>query len=661
MKAFLTLVFLLFVFPAVLHAQPETAGAPVVYADASGRYQLAYPRSWQLRKRGDGTEATFYPGTPSPAASAIVTLTSQVLSEQLKDLKLTAYGGLDSMWRRIQRMPRAQVLGLEQQDFGSYEEVRYEYSYLPGPPAAARTHVVGRRIWRGGYQFQIEYRGEIQEDGRYFAEGKQLVGSFAFTEKSWPSRRYAAQMCDDKLYGIAAIRYHNGNWEDDCRTIHEFANNDLTDAPVVHRQALPFQSYALAKGFDNCLYSVTKAPTDAPELVYRYDPATRKGAYTAWRLPPQGPDNVWISAATDDKGDLFFMTSDANRLIKVSPATGVVTPIWYVDPIQKAPFYPTIAFSGAGTHGNFCLDDANTMYLVYSTDGSLLKIDLKTQRPTPEMMPLGGLPKKGGYSDLLMQNDRAGRRRLYLAGPKSVYKVDLARKRATLVRKGTYTDLAGCNLFRIVPRPAPAPPPPTTALWRGRVLNAATYQPLPQAQLRLGLSGFGKVVRLSPEGAFSYAAKPGVTHSYRAQLTGYIAADSTWMAAPGSLVRDILLQPLAVGATVQLDNVQFEQGQAVLLPTSFSALDKLVSLMTENPRMTIELRGHTDNVGPPEKNVVLSEQRVGTVKEYLVGHGIGEARISGIGLGGAQPAASNDQEYTRKLNRRVEFRITGLQ
>ncbi|MFC7666818.1 hypothetical protein ACFQT0_04835 [Hymenobacter humi] len=446
----------------------------------------------------------------------MVTLTTQVLPDSQRDLKLTAAGGQDTVWSSIQRLPRAQVLSVEQQDIGSYEEVRYEYTYAPITSAPGRTHVVGRRVWRGGLQFQVEYRGDASQDSRYLADGRQLVASFAFTEKSWPSRRYSAQMCDDKLYGIAAIRYTNGNWEDDCRTIHEFAHNDLTEAPVVHRQVLPFQSYALAKGFDNCLYSVTKAPTDAPEFVYRYDPATRKGAYTSWRLPAQGPDVTWISAATDERGDLYFLTSDANQ-VKVSPANGTVTPIWYVDPLKKAPFYPSISFSGAGTHGNFCLDDSNTMYLVYSTDGSLLKVTLPTQRPNPDLMPLSGLPERGGYSDLLMQNDEAGRRRLYLAGPKAVYKVDLARRRATRVRKGTYTDLAGCNLFRIVPRPAPAPPPPATASWRGRVLNADTYQPLPQAQLRLGLSGFGKLVKLGPQGTFSYPAKPGLTYTYRAQ------------------------------------------------------------------------------------------------------------------------------------------------
>ena len=83
------------------------------------------------------------------------------------------------------------------------------------------------------------------------------------------------QRCDNKLYAIAALRRVGGHWEDDCQTLHEFRDSNLSAPPVVHRRVLPFQSYALAKGFDNCLYSVTKAPTDPPEYVYRYDPATQ--------------------------------------------------------------------------------------------------------------------------------------------------------------------------------------------------------------------------------------------------------------------------------------------------------------------------------------------------------------------------------------------------
>jgi outer membrane protein OmpA-like peptidoglycan-associated protein len=653
-------VFLLFVLlasPVVLRAQGETP--TVSYTDAQGRYQLRYPAAWLLHRQGGDAGASFSPDDQRFPATA--TFSTRPLSEAQQNRQLIPAGGLDSLWRSVRELPGAVVLRLGQHNFGPYDELRYDYTYAPAPPAA-RQHVVGRQLWRGGYEFKVEYRAATSQDARHLAEGRQLVESFIFIANPtpFPSRRYADQVCDDKMYGIAATRIAGDQVLDDCRSIHEFNTNDLTRRPTVHRQVLPFQSYALAKGFDNCLYSATKAPTDTPEYVFRYDPVRREGRYTTWRLPAQGPDVSWISGATDDQGNLYFLTSDAQKLVRINPSDNSVVTLWTTDPLRRAPFYPAISFDGAGSHGNFCLDDAHTMYLVYSTDATLLKIDLKTRRAFPDLLPIEGLPRRGGYSDLLMQNDPQGRRRLYLAGPKSLYTVDLAKHRATLVRRGTYTDLAGCNLFRVVPRPVPVPPPAATATWRGRVLDARTLKPLPQAQLRFGPAGDDRLVHLSPQGTFAYSAPTGRAGVARAQLAGYLAADSSWTAEPGPLVRDILLRPFAVGATQQLNNVQFEQGKAVLLPSSFPALDQLNTLLTDNPRLTIELRGHTDNVGPPEKNLLLSQQRVATVKAYLVEHGIAGERITGVGFGGTQPAANNSQEATRKLNRRVEFRVTGL-
>ena len=657
MQVMLTLL-LLATTQLALRAQPVPPLA--VFTDAQARCQLTYPRTWTPRRLAGGTGATF--SAPGAAPAPVVLLTVQPLPDDRRDLRLLGAGRPDSVLGRVLRLPQVEVRHLDQRDAGSYDELTYDYTYAP-PAPAARAHVLGRQLWRGGYEFRVEYRADAGQDGRSLAEGQQLVASFAFPAAAWPSRRYADQLCDGKMYGIAALRQTDGRWEDDCRTIHEFATDDPTAAPKVHRRVLPFQSYALAKGFDNCLYSVTKAPTNTPEKVYRYDPAKRQGAYTAWQLPAQGPENVWISAATDDRGDLYFITSDAHLMVKVSPHEDRVSVVWAADPLQKAPFYPYIGFASAGTHGNFCLDDANTVYQVYSTDGSLLKVDLTTLRPFPERMALSGLPARGGYSDLLMQNDAAGRRRLYLAGPHALYQVDLARHQATRLRGGTYTDLAGCNLFRVVTHrpPTPAPAPPATATWEGRVLDAATLRPLPQAQLRLNRPETGTAVLLSAQGTFSYTTAPGRTFAYHAQHPGYFTTDSTWTSAPGPLMRDILLQPLAVGTTQQLSTVQFEQGKAALLPASYAGLDQLVGLMVENPGLTIELRGHTDNVGPPEKNVVLSEQRVAAVKAYLADHGVATARITGLGFGGAQPIASNEQEATRRLNRRVEFRIVGLE
>ena len=661
MKVFLTLALLL--SRAVLLAQP--APPPPAYSDARGRYQLACPPTWQAHPRAKGPatgpEATFAPA--DAPGSALAALTVRPLPDEQRNRPLHDPDAADSVLRRIQQLPGVEVLEFALRPAAGYDELRYDYTYRPaGPATGPRLHVLGRQLWRSGYELRLEYRGPAALDGRYLAEARQLVASFAFTPAPWPSRRYADQLCNDKMYGIAALRRRGGDWEDDCRTIHEFSVTDPAAPPTVHRQALPFQSYALAKGFDNCLYAVSKAPTDAPERVYRYDPATRRGAYTTWVLPPQGPEIVWISAATDDQGDLYFLTSDANQLVRVRPYDGQVTVLWTADPLRTAPYFPYIGFASAGTHANFCLDDAHTMYFVYSTDGALLKVDLATRQPAPEALALTGLPARGGYSDLLLQNDAAGRRRLYLAGPHALYQVDLARRRATRVRAGTYTDLAGCNLFRVVASAPVAPPrPPAVATWRGRVLDAATARPLPEAQLRLEVADSGTAVLLGLQGAFTHATAPGRTYEYHAQHPGYFPADSTWQATPGLLVRDILLRPLAVGSTQQLANVQFEQGRAVLLPASFRALDRFVALLIDNPGLRIELRGHTDNVGPPGKNVVLSYQRVDAVKAYLANHGVAPGRIIGQGFGGAQPLASNEQEATRQLNRRVEFRIMSLQ
>lgn len=117
------------------------------------------------------------------------------------------------------------------------------------------------------------------------------------------------------------------------------------------------------------------------------------------------------------------------------------------------------------------------------------------------------------------------------------------------------------------------------------------------------------------------------------------------------------LQPVAVGTTVNLKDVLFEQGKTNLLPPSYPELDLVVSFLASNPKVKIELAGHTDNRGIPAQNVKLSQARVEKVKAYLVSRGIERRRISGKGYGGSKPIASNDTEETRQLNRRVEFTI----
>ncbi len=117
------------------------------------------------------------------------------------------------------------------------------------------------------------------------------------------------------------------------------------------------------------------------------------------------------------------------------------------------------------------------------------------------------------------------------------------------------------------------------------------------------------------------------------------------------------LQPIEVGATVNLKSVLFQQGTPNLLPESNEELDEVVEFLKLNPKVEIELSGHTDNRGVHEHNVKLSLKRVEVVKAYLVSKGISGRRIDGKGHGGSKPIADNKTEATRRLNRRVEFTI----
>ena len=124
-----------------------------------------------------------------------------------------------------------------------------------------------------------------------------------------------------------------------------------------------------------------------------------------------------------------------------------------------------------------------------------------------------------------------------------------------------------------------------------------------------------------------------------------------------SLEMNFSMQPVERGTTVNLKNVLFEQSKTDLLPESYAELDVVVEFLKNNPTVAIELAGHTDNRGVPSANIELSRARVEKVKAYLVSKGISEKRITGKGYGGSHPIASNDDEETRKLNRRVEFTI----
>lgn len=121
--------------------------------------------------------------------------------------------------------------------------------------------------------------------------------------------------------------------------------------------------------------------------------------------------------------------------------------------------------------------------------------------------------------------------------------------------------------------------------------------------------------------------------------------------------KNIPLQPILPGESVILRNVFFDTDSYILLPESKIELNRLTTLLKNNPGINIEISGHTDNQGDDAYNLELSLQRAKSVKEYLIQQQIKPERLKHRGYGETLPVMSNDTEDGRSKNRRTEFKI----
>lgn len=108
------------------------------------------------------------------------------------------------------------------------------------------------------------------------------------------------------------------------------------------------------------------------------------------------------------------------------------------------------------------------------------------------------------------------------------------------------------------------------------------------------------------------------------------------------------------------DAVTFDFNSASLKPQFRPALDGVAATLADYPQTVVEISGHTDAVGSDAYNQRLSEERAGSVANYLVGKGLVRERFEIVGMGERYPVASNDSDDGRARNRRVEVRVVPL-
>lgn len=123
---------------------------------------------------------------------------------------------------------------------------------------------------------------------------------------------------------------------------------------------------------------------------------------------------------------------------------------------------------------------------------------------------------------------------------------------------------------------------------------------------------------------------------------------------------DVSMEKIKNGANVTLKNIFFDTNKFNLLPASIRELELLINFLNENGKVTIEIQGHTDNVGDDKLNEKLSLNRANAVYEYLIKHEIAANRLTFKGFGASKPIADNKTELGRKNNRRTSFVITKI-
>lgn len=135
----------------------------------------------------------------------------------------------------------------------------------------------------------------------------------------------------------------------------------------------------------------------------------------------------------------------------------------------------------------------------------------------------------------------------------------------------------------------------------------------------------------------------------------------------GALITNISMKKIALGETVQVDNIYYDSGSAELREEAKKQLDQLAEMLRDNPQIVIELSAHTDCRGKSERNKLLSQTRVDAVVRYLTTSGrVQPQQIAAArGLGEEKPLNScvdgvECSDALHQQNRRTEFTIVDI-
>jgi OOP family OmpA-OmpF porin len=198
---------------------------------------------------------------------------------------------------------------------------------------------------------------------------------------------------------------------------------------------------------------------------------------------------------------------------------------------------------------------------------------------------------------------------------------------------------------------------------KGKVLNDVTNQPL-KAKIELINLQTGEteqnIISDEQTGAYLLVVPSNKNYGLFVSAVGFLYQSLNFNTEKEAFTSkesfDVRLKPIQKNTEVALRNLFFETKKYDLDTISTTELVKLVNLIKANG-LKVEISGHTDNVGTPIDNQILSQKRAQTVCNYLLSKGIKKEMLVFKGYGEAKPIGDNTSEEGRKTNRRIEIKI----
>ncbi|MBX2843549.1 MAG: OmpA family protein [Flammeovirgaceae bacterium] len=201
---------------------------------------------------------------------------------------------------------------------------------------------------------------------------------------------------------------------------------------------------------------------------------------------------------------------------------------------------------------------------------------------------------------------------------------------------------------------------------KGFIYSMGNRQPL-EAVVKLINNQTGKEVTSTvtdSDGSFAMRLQENQgDFSLKATSKAHLSKETQFFvsnAKDGIINEIIILESSNNSQPLIVKNIYFDFNSAILKELSYGSLDQMAQFLKNNPSLEVEISGHTDNVGDPSYNFILSERRARAVVQYLRSKGIKPERMNAKGYGDKIPRVSNDDEKDgREINRRIELKITG--